>query len=76
MLNAFWTHWQKFKNSNVKHGYLLHLARPEGGSQNGVEEYIRTLIEKEANRGPRIAYVNVGNEETLYRRLGEAVVTC
>ncbi len=67
---------KKFRNSKVKHGYLLHLARQTGVSQDGVDEYITTLIENEnQENAPRIAYAKVILDGISYRKLGNNTIT-
>ncbi len=63
----------KLLNSRPQYGYILHLARPTGESQDDVEDYIMELIENEKKGGPRIAYANITSNEVRYRKLGESI---
>jgi hypothetical protein len=67
---------EKLENSKVKHGYLVHFARPEGEPQDEVEDYVLEIIEKENTGGPRIAFVNINMNEIRFRKIGESRIKC
>jgi hypothetical protein len=62
---------EKLENSKVKHGYLVHFARPEGEPQDEVEDCVLEIIEKEKAGGPKIAYVNINTNQKRFRKIGE-----
>ena len=68
----------KMKNSKVRHGYLIHLARPLGDPQkvDELEQFINELIKKE-HEGIQIAYAQVDQDrrQIRYRKLGESSIT-
>ena len=68
----------KLRNSDVRHGYLVHFARPTGEPQNldELEQVIKRLI-KEENEGIHIAYAQVDQDrkQIRYRKLGESSIT-
>jgi hypothetical protein len=61
---------EKLQNSKVKHGYLVHFARPEGEPQDEVDGCVLEIIEKEKVGGPKIAYVNISINEIRFRKIG------
>jgi hypothetical protein len=65
---------EKLENSKVKHGYLVHFARPEGEPQDDVEDYVLDLIEKEKAGGPKIAYVKININQSRFRKIGESEI--
>ena len=66
---------QKLRNSGVRYGYILHLARPTGISQEGVYEYIKQLIKEEENSVCRVAYASIDYNEISYRKLYDSSIT-
>lgn len=67
----------KLTHSEVRHGYLVHLARPRGEPRKDVEEYVERLIGSEGQNGAhRIAYAQVDEKrkDIRYRRLGGQLV--
>jgi hypothetical protein len=65
----------KLRNSRVVHGYLVHLARPEGEQQFGVEEEIRRLMVNEQPGRPRVAYAQLFRDKIRFRKLSEPAIT-
>jgi hypothetical protein len=63
---------EKLENSKVKHGYLVHFARPEGEAQDEVEDCVLDLIEKEKAGGPKVAYANININELRFRKIRES----
>ena len=69
----------KLINSDVRHGYLVHFARPTGEPQNltELEQFINQVIKTEQERNIRIAYAQVDQDrkQIRYRKLGESSIT-
>jgi hypothetical protein len=65
------------RNSDVRHGYLVHLARPISDPQkvDEVEQVVNRLIKTEHD-GIHIAYAQVDEDrkQTRYRRLGDPAI--
>jgi len=67
---------RKLKNSEVAHGYLVHLARWIVRPQDDdVRKHIIELIKNESGGGPHIAYAYIGRDEIHLRRLREAAIS-
>jgi hypothetical protein len=68
----------KLRNSDVRHGYLVHFVRPTGEPQNPdeLEQVINRLIKAESE-GIHIAYAQVDEDrkQIRYRKLGESSIT-
>ncbi|MGF1634922.1 MAG: hypothetical protein ACFCVE_13800 [Phycisphaerae bacterium] len=63
---------EKLRSSAPPLGILVHLARPEGHSQDGVEEVVDRLIEAERSSDVLIAWACVQRGRTRYRLIGKA----
>ncbi|ACF14276.1 hypothetical protein Ctha_1819 [Chloroherpeton thalassium ATCC 35110] len=61
--------YEKLKHSGIKNCYLIHFSRPTGQYQDGVEEFIKKVIENEALGAPKIAYASVSKNKIRYRHL-------